>query len=80
MIFLGTLRQMTLEDLVKYVRTFDSSKLTESMLKQCKNSLPTVEEEKMLMGMDPNTTNIRNAEKFMLLVRFWLSLWFWCLI
>lgn len=73
MIFLGTLRQMTLEDLVKYIRTFDSTKLSESILKQCQNSLPTVDEEKLLSLMDTEAANLRNAEKFMLLVLYFKS-------
>lgn len=65
MIFLGTLRQINLDGLIEAIRTFDDSKISEGMLKQCKVSLPTLEEEKQLIGFDLNS-NIRTAEMFMI--------------
>lgn len=80
MIFLGTLRTLTIDDMVKYIRTFDASKLTESILIQCQISLPTTDEEKLLIGLDSKTPNLRNAERFMLMVHFleekWLTIYF----
>jgi hypothetical protein len=44
MIFLGTLKKISINDLIMWIRTFDLSKLTESILVQCKASLPTADE------------------------------------
>lgn len=67
MIFLGTMKNMTLESLILAIRTFNDSKLTETVLKQCKASLPTPDEEKLLSACAPSS-NLRKAEQFMILV------------
>ena len=67
MIFLRTLRTLQVEELVESVRGFDESRLTESMMKQCKMSLTTLDESKMLETVE-NGPRLRGAESFMLMV------------
>lgn len=69
MVFLKTLRKTTPAELIDAVRTFDESKLTESVMKQCVVSLPTPDEEKLLYDLEVDS-NLREAEKFMLMVFF----------
>ncbi|KAI8896016.1 formin homology 2 domain-containing protein [Globomyces pollinis-pini] len=65
MIFLGTIKQLGMDNLLESIRVFDDSQLTESMLKQCKASLPTPEELKLFKPFTLDS-NLREAEKFML--------------
>jgi hypothetical protein len=69
MIFLGGIRTMSLEELIDSIRTFQDSKLTESMLNECFKSLPEPDEAKMLEEFSP-TDNLRKAERFMIMVHF----------
>ncbi|KAJ3267918.1 hypothetical protein HDV01_003782 [Terramyces sp. JEL0728] len=67
MIFLGTVKQMTLEELVHSIKSFDDSKLSDVILKQCLAAVPTPDEVKLLMDIPSSTANIRQAELFMLM-------------
>ena len=64
------IKNIGLETLVDSIRIFQDSKLSESIIKQCMQALPTPDEEKLLKGLslDPN---IRTAEKFMIMVNFY---------
>jgi hypothetical protein len=66
MIFLGTIKSLGVEGLMFAIRTFDDGQVSENILKQCQNSLPTLEEEKLLSGIDREAVGLRGAEQFML--------------
>ncbi|KAJ2994431.1 hypothetical protein HDV02_001565 [Globomyces sp. JEL0801] len=63
MIFLGTIKQLGMDNLLESIRVFDDSQLTESMLKQCKASLPTPEEVIDLKGTKSTVTALSLISK-----------------
>ena len=69
MIFLNTLKNVSVENIVDSIRVFDTSKLSDTVLKNCVDSYPTDEEKKQLKihGLD---ANFRTAESFVIAVIF----------